>query len=552
MYRLITCFLCLLLSQLAVADDDDRSSVMFSGSWIDRPATSQTKTAAKAVGMQLLKSSDVSSSSYSSAGNRVVQMTVNVSDSPVAKLLGFPSYASMQEQRRKVLKNGAIVVRWQIQYYNISAYGNMVTAKFEVGGKLSGKFKGNPNSTISAVDSVPRFKEGDAVARVAKALGLTVDNGTDYLIKNVKVKRILKFDDVALRLQLCYRVAFIVEWKNRSAAPLAPHGIVNAMTGVLIAAWNGIQTQSIATTISGVGGNSGRGGVSPPVIYVDVPVTRSANGRCSYDGSIVQVQNMNGFTAGAFAVATFACSDATNASYDKVNGGYSPMNDVARNAAVTVRMYQNYLGFNGPTGTLPVRARVHYGTNYENAFYDGVSAYFGDGSLSLYPLTSLEVVAHEFSHGFTHVTSGLEYYGQSGAISESFSDMAGVTAVYYDTGKTSFTFGSGITKVALPLRSLCNPRSDGRSIDHVTQYRNGMDVHYSSGLYNKVFCILATQWDVITAFQLFAYTNAFYWGQLTTFVSGACGVMRAAVDMGVSTATVAAAFNTVGLACPNN
>jgi pseudolysin/vibriolysin len=76
-------------------------------------------------------------------------------------------------------------------------------------------------------------------------------------------------------------------------------------------------------------------------------------------------------------------------------------------------------------------------------------------------------------------------------------------------------------------------------------------VHYSSGVYNKAFCLLAktSGWDTVKAFKVFARANALYWTANSTFNSGSCGVASAATDLGFSATDVAAAFTGVGVTC---
>ncbi len=61
-------------------------------------------------------------------------------------------------------------------------------------------------------------------------------------------------------------------------------------------------------------------------------------------------------------------------------------------------------------------------------------------------------------------------------------------------------------------------------------------MHYSSGVYNKAFCNLATTggWNTKMAFEVFERANALYWTSTATFDSGACGVESAAGDYGYS------------------
>jgi len=45
--------------------------------------------------------------------------------------------------------------------------------------------------------------------------------------------------------------------------------------------------------------------------------------------------------------------------------------------------------------------------------------------------TLLDVCAHEITHGVTEKESGMRYYGQSGALNESMSDVFGALAEQY-------------------------------------------------------------------------------------------------------------------------
>jgi pseudolysin/vibriolysin len=101
---------------------------------------------------------------------------------------------------------------------------------------------------------------------------------------------------------------------------------------------------------------------------------------------------------------------------------------------------------------------------------------------------------------------------------------------------------------------MCNPPQDGGSIDNASDYYNGLDVHYSSGVYNKAFCLLAktSGWDVKKAFQAFQVANKSYWNANSDFNDGACGVESAAQDLGYNKNDVITAFNGVGVVCPGS
>jgi|GEM_PF-280750 len=74
---------------------------------------------------------------------------------------------------------------------------------------------------------------------------------------------------------------------------------------------------------------------------------------------------------------------------------------------------------------------VHYGDAYDNAFWNGSSMTYGDGTYqggthpdgAFAPLTSMDVCAHEIGHGVCEYTADLVYQRESGAMNEGFSDI---------------------------------------------------------------------------------------------------------------------------------
>jgi PKD repeat protein len=172
-------------------------------------------------------------------------------------------------------------------------------------------------------------------------------------------------------------------------------------------------------------------------------------------------------------------------------------------------------------------------------------------------LVSLDVSAHEVSHGFTEFNSGLIYSSQSGGMNEAFSDMAGEAAEHYSRQPVGCDYMCGYDIFKDPsgaLRYLYDPPLDGISIDHVDDYYEGMDVHYSSGIFNKAFWLIATSpgWNAKMSFDIFVKANQDYWVPNSTFVQGGEGAMNAAVDLGYSCQDVVNAFAQVGitLVCP--
>ncbi|MCW2865955.1 MAG: griselysin, Metallo peptidase family [Marmoricola sp.] len=140
--------------------------------------------------------------------------------------------------------------------------------------------------------------------------------------------------------------------------------------------------------------------------------------------------------------------------------------------------------------------RVHYGKNYVNAFWDGTKMTYGDGDgVSYGPLVSLDVAGHEMSHGVTENTAGLTYSGESGGLNEATSDIFGTMVEFYannpkDPGDYLIGEQFDLAKHQ-GFRRMDNPASDGQSLNCWTPTAATADVHYSSGIGNHFFYLLA-------------------------------------------------------------
>jgi Zn-dependent metalloprotease len=140
--------------------------------------------------------------------------------------------------------------------------------------------------------------------------------------------------------------------------------------------------------------------------------------------------------------------------------------------------------------------RVHYGTNYANAFWDGTRMTYGDGDGTNFgPLTSLDVAGHEMTHGVTENSAGLTYSGESGGLNEATSDIFG-TMVEFHAGNGNdpgdYLVGEEFDlKQHVGFRRMDNPSSDGDSLNCWSPTAGSADVHYSSGIGNHFFYLLA-------------------------------------------------------------
>ncbi|MFT3896925.1 MAG: M4 family metallopeptidase [Thermomonas sp.] len=333
----------------------------------------------------------------------------------------------------------------------------------------------------------------------------------------------------------------------RNGAPTAPLVIVDADSGKVLMKRENFQTDAIGT---GPGGNqkTGQYEYGTDFGFMDVGVSGSTCTMLTTKVKTVDLNHASRNPTPADPAFSYTCPRHTG---DTINGGYSPLNDAHYFGGIVFDMYSAYM--NAAPLTVILTLGVHYGTNYENAGWNPTTStmIFGDGKNTFYPLVGLDVLGHEVSHGYTTQNSNLNYdSGQSGGMNESFSDIAGEAAEYFMTGTNDFLVGEEIFKGTGALRYMCNPTQDGISIDNAADMpRRGMDNHYSSGVQNKAFCNLAKTpgWTTKTAFQAFARANRDYWTPTTQWNDGACGVQRAAADMGMNVSQVAAAFATVGV-----
>jgi Zn-dependent metalloprotease len=147
-----------------------------------------------------------------------------------------------------------------------------------------------------------------------------------------------------------------------------------------------------------------------------------------------------------------------------------------------------------------LRSYVHHFWN--NAFYLGNGTMgYGDGD-GVYegPLVSVDIAAHEFTHGVTQESANLIYKGEYGALNESFSDIFGESVERYVEGDGDWLMGADITIEGAPSRrSLIDPNSR----EHPDTYRGNFwaptgpedpdngGVHINSSVQNHWFYLMS-------------------------------------------------------------
>lgn len=170
---------------------------------------------------------------------------------------------------------------------------------------------------------------------------------------------------------------------------------------------------------------------------------------------------------------------------------------------------------------LPLNATVHFGKDYDNAFWDGQRMVFGDGDGELFNrfTISLDIIGHELAHGVTEDEAQLVYFAQAGALNESMSDVFGVMikqhALNHSVDKADWLIGEKLlTKKVngVALRSMKAPGTafddpilgkdpqPAHMKDFVRTYEDNGGVHINSGIPNHAFYLTATHlgghaWD---------------------------------------------------------
>ena len=435
--------------------------------------------------------------------------------------------------RSHTFANGKTVTRYQQFHQGVPVWNENIVERREAGAAAPTVTGTMLQGLAADLPSMKTTLSDKTALQQAKTLARSQNSA------NESAKLYVRMGDNGVA-QPFYLVSFL---NKDSKTPSRPTYMIDANSGAVINSWEGI-THVDGT---GPGGNTKTGQYEYQVggKYGPLSVIQSGS-TCTLDSTNVKTVNYNETTSAPDNAWSFTCPRNTTKA---INGGFAPMNDAHFFGNVVFNMYHDWLNVRPISQKLVMR--VHYDKAYENAFWDGTAMHFGDGATTFYPLVSLDVAAHEVSHGFTEQNSGLAYSGMSGGMNEAFSDMAGEAAEFYARGTNDFLVGAEIFKNGTALRYMNNPPLDGKSIDNASKYTSSLDVHYTSGVYNKAFYNLAktTGWDTRKAFEVMAIANDIYWTSSSTFNAGACGVEKAATDKGYNKADVTAAFAAVGVSC---
>ncbi|MET8816272.1 M4 family metallopeptidase [Streptomyces sp. NPDC004549] len=162
---------------------------------------------------------------------------------------------------------------------------------------------------------------------------------------------------------------------------------------------------------------------------------------------------------------------------------------------------------------LPLKATVHFDKDYDNAFWNGEQMVFGDGDGEIFLdfTIPVDVIGHELTHGVTQYTANLAYFGQSGALNESLSDVFGSLIKQYSLRQTAadadWLIGAGLLAPRVTGNALRSMKEPGTAYDddvlgkdpqpadmehYVHTGRDNGGVHINSGIPNRAFYLVAS------------------------------------------------------------
>ncbi|WP_392751400.1 M4 family metallopeptidase [Streptomyces sp. LN590] len=399
----------------------------------------------------------------------------NASKAATAKELGLGSQEKLVVRDVIQDNDGTTHTRYERTFNGLPVLGGDLVVQESKAGETESVTKASKASSaqLKAVDTAADVAPAKAESQ---ALGAAKAAGSKKTVADRAPRKVVWMAQG--KPQLAYET--VVGGLQDDGTPNELHVITDASTGAKLYEWQAIETGTGNTQYSG----QVTLGTAPSYTLTDT--TRGNH----------KTYNLNHGTSGTGTV--FSGSD-------DIWGNGSPTNvetaaaDAHYGAAETWDYYKNVQGRTGIRGDgVGAYSRVHYGNNYVNAFWDDscFCMTYGDGSGNAAPLTSLDVAAHEMTHGVTSATAGLVYSGESGGLNEATSDIMAAAVEFYSnnaTDKGDYLVGEkiDINGDGTPLRYMDKPSKDGASKDAWYSGIGGVDVHYSSGPANHFFYLLS-------------------------------------------------------------
>ncbi|AZM55636.1 peptidase M4 [Streptomyces sp. WAC 01529] len=399
----------------------------------------------------------------------------NATKAETAKDLGLGAKEKLVVRDVTKDRDGTVHTRYERTYDGLPVLGGDMVVDTAKSGKTEGVTKAT-KARLKGIDMSAGIKASAAEKQAlsaAKAEGskkTDADRAPRKVVWLAKGKPVLAYETVVGGLQ-------------HDGTPNELHVVTDAATGKKLFQWQGIE--------NGTGNTQYSGQVPLGTAQSGSNYTLTDTARGNH-----KTYNLNRGTSGTGTLFSGA---------DDVWGNGLPSNletagaDAHYGAALTWDYYKNVHGRSGIRGDgVGAYSRVHYGNNYVNAFWsDGCFCMtYGDGANNAKPLTSIDVAAHEMTHGVTAATGNMTYSGESGGLNEATSDIFAAAVEFnannpqdvgdYNVGEKIDIRGDGT-----PLRYMDKPSKDGSSKDSWYSGIGNIDVHYSSGVANHFYYLLS-------------------------------------------------------------
>ena len=408
-----------------------------------------------------------------------------------AASLGLTSAQGTKVRDVVVDKDGTQHVRYDRTYRQLPVLGGDLVVHLTSDGSYRSASRATKRS-ISLASVTPELSAPKAADLAVNALRAANLGET---LRKVTAKPQLVVDALHGTPKLAWQTNAVAQ--DSLGNPVARTVLTDARTGAQIDAWDSIETATgdgsslysgtvpLETTLSGS-------------TYQLKDATRGS----TYTGDAANKTDLCilGICISRAPSTVFTDADnhwGTGAATDRATAAV----DAQYGTNVTWDYYKNVHGRSGIAGDGKGSFnRVHYGSSYNNAFWDDscFCMTYGDGDgTQLGPLVSLDVAGHEMSHGVTSKTAALTYSGESGGLNEATSDIFGTLVEWYagnaqDVG--DYLIGEKIVRSGFgrdALRYMDKPSKDGNSADYWSSSVGNLDVHYSSGVANHFAYLLA-------------------------------------------------------------
>ncbi|MET9428703.1 M4 family metallopeptidase [Streptomyces sp. NPDC003036] len=389
-----------------------------------------------------------------------------------AKQLGLGAQEKLVVRDVVQDRDGTTHTRYERTYGGLPVLGGDLVVTETKAGKTEGVSKASPaqlENVDTSADIAPAAAEKQALgaARAEGSKATDAERAPRKVVWMGQGTPVLAYETVVGGLQ-------------HDGTPNELHVITDATTGKKLYEWQAVHTGTGNTQYSG----QVTLGTAPSYTLTD---TARGNHK---------TYNLNRGTSGTgtlFSGADDIWGDGTPSNLETAGA------DAHYGAALTWDYYKNVHGRSGIKGDgVGAYSRVHYGNAYVNAFWQDscFCMTYGDGAANAKPLTSIDVAAHEMTHGVTSNTAGLVYSGESGGLNEATSDIFAAAVEFYannpkDPGDYLVGEKIDIRGNGTPLRYMDKPSKDGSSKDYWYSGIGGVDVHYSSGPANHWFYLLS-------------------------------------------------------------